>query len=163
MQKLIFLLTLLLSCSGFSQDLSLTSNQGQQIVRQKGRYFVNGQQISTRETRQLLASDPEALVLFKSGKRKESLGGFLIGFGGALVVADVVVGLVSDVQYPTAATYVGVGALAISIPVLSGKNKKIDAGLERYNQSQKKLGYNETDYKLSVIANQNGYGFQMQF
>lgn len=151
MQKLIILSIALLSLSGFSQ----------QVERRKGRFYSDGKQISTRETRQLLAANEEALRLFKSGKGRESLGGFLIGFGGALVVADVVVGLVSDVNYPTAATYIGAGCVIASVPILSGKNRRIDAGLDLYNKGQKSIGENEVEF--NVIANQNGYGVQLRF
>lgn len=153
MRHFIIILGLFFGLSGFSQ----------QITRQKGRFFQNGNQITTRETKQLLSSDYQAYSAFKKGKNKESLGGFLIGLGGALVVADVVVGLVSDVNYPTAATYIGIGTLAIAIPVISGKNKKIDKGLELYNQSQsaeKKLG---AAPELHIINNQRGCGLQFRF
>ncbi len=153
MKKILTLITLLIAFSGLSQELT----------RQRGRFYANGEQISTRQVKTILSSNPEALALFKKAKGKESTGGFLIGLGGALVIADVVVGLVSDVQYPTAATYVGVGALVISIPVLSGKNKKTDQALELYNKGEKKLGANYPDVQLNVIANQNGYGLQFRF
>lgn len=141
---------------------TLTVSFSQQLTRRGGRFFADGKQISTRETKQLLNANPEAYVQFKKAKNKESFGGILIGLGGALVVADVVVGLVSDVQYPTAATYVGGAALIVAIPVLSGKNKKTDRALELYNQGPKKLGF-QTDVELHVIANQRGYGLQLRF
>ena len=68
MQKIILVLTILLSIPSFSQEINLI----------KGKYYVNGKQISTRETRQLLASNLEALSLFKSAKSKESTGGLLV-------------------------------------------------------------------------------------
>jgi len=154
MKNLILVLTILLSLSSFSQEINLI----------KGKYFVNGKQISSRETRQLLASNLEALSLFKSAKRKESTGGLLIAVGGAAVTVDLVIGLVSDVKYPTVATYAGAGLILASIPVLSGKRKKIKDAIDLYNKDAvKKLGINDSDYELNVIANQNGYGIQIQF
>jgi hypothetical protein len=153
MKKLIIVFTILLSITSFSQE----------IVKEKGRYYVNGKQISTRETRQLLASNLEALSLFKSGKRKESNGGLLLGFGGALVTVDLAIGLFSDAKYPSVATYVGVASLIASIPVLSGKNKKLKDAIDLYNKDAKKLGYNNSDLELNIIANQNGYGLQFRF
>lgn len=162
MKKSIAVLLFLFSLASFSQGPTL-GETSKEINREKGRFYMNGKQLSTRETRELLASNSAALASFKKGKSKESIGGFLIGFGGALLVADVVVGLVSDVQYPTAATYVGAAAILTSIPVLSGKNKKIDRGIELYNADQKKIGHHDFDVELNVIANQNGYGLQLQF
>lgn len=153
MKKLIIVFTLLVSIASFSQE----------IVKENGRYFVNGKQISTRETRQLLSSNLEALSLFKSGKRKESNGNLLLGFGAALVTVDLAVGLFSDAKYPSIATYVGVASLVACIPILSGKNKKMNDAIDLYNKEAKKLGYNNTNLELNIIANQNGYGLQFRF
>lgn len=153
MKKLITTFCLLLSIMVFSQE----------IEKVKGRFFLEGKQISSRETRELLASNAEASALFKSSKNKESIGGFLVGFGGALVVLDVVVGLVSDVQYPTGATYVGIASLAASIPVLSGKNKKMQKAIDTYNNGLKTSGASESNIELNVIANHYGYGLQFRF
>lgn len=151
-KNLLLLIVILFSTLSFSQEIKL----------ERGKYFVNGNQISTRETKQMLASNPEALKLFKSGLSKESTGGFLIGFGGALVITDIVVGMVSDVNYPTIATYIGAGALLVSIPIISGKNKKMRQGIEIYNNGLKNTGFNE-NFELTVISNQNGYGVQIRF
>ena len=153
MKKILLTFVLLLSVLSFSQEINL----------ERGKYYVNGSQISTRETKQLLASNAEALSKFKSGLGKESAGGFHIGFGGALVITDMVVGLVSDVKYPTAATYIGAGALIIAIPVLSGKNKKIKEGIDLYNSGLKNLGETNSNFEVNLIGNQRGYGIQIRF
>lgn len=153
MKKIILLLTLFITIASFSQ----------QISRQKGRFFVNGKQISTRETKQLLASNAEALALFKAGKSRESTGGLLLGLGAAAVTVDLAIGLFSDVKYPSVATYIGAATIITAIPLLSGKNKKIDEGIDRYNQGLKNLGENDPDVELNVIANHYGYGLQFRF
>ena len=152
MKKLIVLLALLFSTYSFSQEITI----------QKGRYYINGQQISSRETKEKLASNPKALSLFKKGKSKEANGGFLLGFGIAFTVADAVKGLVSDEKYPGPATMIGIGAIALSIPIIVGKNKKMREGIEMYNSGLKNTGYND-DLELNVISNQNGYGIQLRF
>lgn len=152
MKNLLFLIIILFSTVSISQEIKL----------ERGKYYVDGNQISTRETKQLLTSNPEALKLFKSGLSKESTGGFLIGFGGALVVTDLVIGLVSDVNYPTIATYIGVGALLVSIPIITGKNKKMQQGIDKYNSGLKSTGYND-NFELNIVSNQNGYGVQIRF
>jgi hypothetical protein len=152
MKKILLLVALLLSILSFSQEIKI----------ERGKYFVNGTQISTRDTKQMLSNNPEALKMFKSGLTKESVGGFLIGFGGALVITDLVVGLVSDVSYPSFGTYIGAGALLVSIPIIIGKNKKMRQGIEMYKIGQKNTGFNE-NLELTVISNQNGYGVQIRF
>jgi hypothetical protein len=153
MKKLLLTLVLLFSIASFAQEITL----------ERGKYYVNGSQISTRETKKLLETNYKALRRFESGLSKESTGGFLIGLGGALVITDLVVGLVSDVHYPTAATYIGAGALVIAIPVLSGKNKKIKEGIDLYNSGLKNVGSIDSDFEVNFIGNQRGYGIQIRF
>lgn len=153
MKRIITILCFLFTIVSFSQE----------IQKVKGRFFLDGKQISSRETRELLTSNTEALTLFKKSKNKESLGGFLLGFGGTLVMVDVVVGLVSDVKYPSGATYVGIASLVSSIPILSGKNKKMQNAIDTYNNGLKNAGSNEFNPELNMIANTNGYGLQLRF
>jgi hypothetical protein len=153
MKKLLLALILLFSIASFSQEITL----------ERGKYYVNGSQISTRETKKILETNYKALRRFKSGLSKESTGGFLIGFGGALVITDLVVGLVSDVHYPTAATYVGASSLLVAIPILSGKNKKIKEGIDLYNSELKNVGSIDSNFEVNLIGNQRGYGIQIRF
>ena len=133
MKNLLFLIAILFSTFSFSQEIEIKG----------GRYFVGGQQISSRETREKLAANPEALALFKKGKSKESTGTLLLGLGIAFTVGDLVKGLVS-------------------IPILSGKNKKMRQGIELYNEGLKKTGFND-NFEFNAISNQRGFGIQIKF
>jgi hypothetical protein len=104
----------------------LTIVSAQEIKLEKGKFYQNGTQISSYEAKKLLEPNTEAYQLFKSAKNKEGIGGFLIGLGIGLTVGDVVKGLVSDAKYPSGFTYVGAGCIAASIPVLSGRKKKLE-------------------------------------
>ena len=139
-----------------------TFSFSQEIEIKGGRYFVNGLQISSRETREKLASNPAAMASFKKGKSKESTGTLLLGLGIAFTVGDLVKGLVSNEVYPGAGTYIGAGLIAVSIPVLSGKNKKMRHGIELYNEGLKNTGFNDT-LEFNIVSNQNGYGIQLRF
>ena len=153
MKKTITLFTILLSTIVFSQEITI----------KKDRFFVEGKKISTKEVKTLLASNTEALDLFKSSRTKGSVGGFLLGFGSGLILGDLVGGLMADVKYPTAATYLGLASLITSIPVLSGRTKKLNDALALYNEGLKKSATNDSNFELNIIANQNGYGLQFQF
>ncbi|RAR75528.1 hypothetical protein [Flavobacterium aciduliphilum] len=153
MKRLIMLALLVLGTYANAQEITLT----------KGKFYVDGAQISTRDTKKMLQSNYKAFRMLQSGISKESTGGFLLGFGGALIVTDLVVGLVSDVHYPTAATYIGAGSLLISIPVLSGKNKKIKNAIDLYNNGLKSNSTINSDVEVSFIGNQRGYGLQIRF
>jgi len=152
MKKLLILLALSISSFVFSQE----------ITTQGHKYFVDGQQISTREVKEKMASNPEALQLFKNGKNKSSTGGLFIGLGVAFMTGDLVKGLVSNEKYPGPATYIGAGFLLVSVPILIGKNKKMRDGIDRYNSGLKSSGDIE-DYELHVISDQNGYGIKLRF
>lgn len=153
MKKLILLFTLLLCVKAFSQE----------ITTEKDRFFVGGKKISNSEVKTLLASNTEALALYKTSRTKSSVGGFLLGFGGGLIIADLLTGATADVTYPTALTYVGLASLVTSIPVLSGRNKKMKESLDLYNESLKKTSTNTSDFELNIVSNQNGYGLQFRF
>lgn len=153
MKKIITLLTVLFSTITFSQEITI----------QKDRFFVEGKKISIKEVKTLLASNTEALALFKSSRAKESIGGFLLGFGGGLILADLVGGATADIKYPTGATYLGIASLITSIPVLSGRNKKRNDAIALYNNALKKSAANYSNFELNIIANQRGYGLQFQF
>ncbi len=153
MKKLLLLCILFFSTASFSQEIKF----------EKGKFFKDGVQISTYETKQLLESNYKALSRFKKGKSKESTGFLLTGMGAAMITVDLVKGLVSDVQYPSALTYVGVGFVAVSIPILSGRTKKIKEGINFYNEGLKTTGTLNTDLQVSFISNQNGYGFRINF
>lgn len=153
MKYIITNLMLLFALTSFSQEIKL----------EKGKFYKDGLQISTFETKKLLVTNYKALSRFQKGKNKESIGFMLTGIGAALITVDLVKGLVSDVKYPTALTYVGVGFVALSIPILSGRNKKIREGINFYNEGLKTTGELNSNLQVSVISNQNGYGFRINF
>ncbi len=137
----------------------------QEIKFEKGKFYKDEKQISNYETKQLLASNSQALSLYKVGKRKEVNGGFLLGFGLVLIAGDLVNGLTADIINPSASafTYAGLGAIAISIPILSGRNEKIKQSIDLYNNGLKSISEIENNLKINVISNKNGYGIQILF
>lgn len=153
--KQLFLIAAIFGFSiSFAQKLEYTD----------GKIFQDGEQLSSFETKNLMKTDLKALHLFKKAKTKESLGGFLLGLGIGGTVADLAMGLTSDVKYPTALTYAGVGLMAISIPILSGRKKMVQESVDIYNaglQEQKKtLGDN---FELNIVNNSNGVGLRINF
>lgn len=149
---------LILAIFGFSVSFA------QKLEYNDGKIFQDGEQLSSFETKKVMTTDLKALHLFKKAKTKESLGGFILGLGIGGTVADLVMGLTSDVKYPTSLTYVGVGLMAVSIPILSGRKKMIQESIDIYNaglQEQKKtLGDN---FELNIVNNTNGVGLQINF
>jgi hypothetical protein len=155
MKKYITLALLFVSIFSYSQQMSI----------EKGRFYLGGNRIDSRETKNLLATNVKAITLYKQAKSKEALGGFLLGFGIGLTVGDLAIGLFSDKEYPTVMTYAGLGSIAISVPILSGRKKRYEEAVQIYNSEHKelKLGTTNNNLKLNAIANQNGFGFQIKF
>lgn len=153
--KQLFLILLMLGFSlSFAQKLEYTD----------GKIFQDGVQLSSFETKKVMASDLKALHIFKKAKSKEALGGFLLGLGIGGTVADLVMGLTSDVKYPTAITYAGVGLMAVSIPILSGRKKMVQESVDIYNQGLKEQNKTLGDnFELNIVNNSNGVGLRINF
>ena len=151
-------LFLILTIFGFSMSFA------QKLEYNNGKIYQAGEQLSSFETKKVMETDLKALHLFKKAKTKESLGGLLLGLGIGGTVADLAMGLTSDVKYPTGITYAGVGLMAISIPILSGRKKMVQESVDIYNQGlkdeKKTLGDN---FELNIVNNSNGFGIQINF
>lgn len=152
MTKTIAILALLISTSAFSQELSL----------KRSTIFKDEKKLKNKEIRELLQSNTEALQLYQAARTKTTVGGLLLGFGIGLAAGDVLYGATADVKYPTPLTYVGLAATIISIPVLSGRSKKLKKSIERYNDSLKTVGSSDS-YEMRFTANSNGIGVKLSF
>jgi hypothetical protein len=139
------------------------SNYAQELKYEDGKFYQVGRPISNKNAKALLESYPKAIELYKTSKTKKAVGGFMLGFGSGLVLADLATGLFADIKYPTAATYIGLGTIVISIPILSGKNKKMNEALDIYNSNIKKTGFNNNHYQMDFVTNQNGLGLKFEF
>ncbi len=97
--------------------------------------------------------------MFKRAKSKEALGGALLAIGSTLCVIDLALGL----KYPTGLSYAGLGAVAISIPILSGRSKKIEEAVNTYNTDLKKTSFLNRSFNFNCVANKNGIGVEFKF
>ncbi|WP_445716091.1 hypothetical protein [Flavobacterium sp.] len=149
---------LIVAILGFSVSFA------QKLEYNEGKIFQDGVQLSSFETKNLMKTDLKALHIFKKAKNKESLGGFLLGLGIGGTAADLVMGLTSDVKYPTVITYAGVGLMAISIPILSGRKKLVQESVDLYNQGLKEQNKTLGDnFEMNFVTNSNGIGLRINF
>lgn len=166
MKKLFLLLTVFCGVLSFAQrDLGpkeLPKNHPIEYVN--GQYLVNGEQFSNYDVKyHLMNNHPEAYSFYKKSKSKSSVGGFLLGIGGALIVGDAIKAAISNEDYPGSFTYVGAGLAAVSIPVLSGRKKLMQQSIDTYNDSlpkEKTLGAN---FDVNILASTNGVGLVVTF
>jgi len=148
----LFLFTVSLS---FSQ--TLTYKSGGKVLDS------NNKILSPDEVRELLLNKPQLSDNYNTGRDKKTIGNVLLGAGIGFMVGDLVSGATRDIVYPTAFTYIGLAAIAISIPVKIGYSKKIKSAVEGYNKQvalqDSKLNIETT----SLYANQNGFGLRITF
>jgi hypothetical protein len=161
MKNIFLAFALLIGFTAFSQGLTLGDTSPKPLKLEKGKIYQDGVQIPSYQVKKILASNLHSLHVYKQAKSKETLGGALLGLGTAATVVDLAIGLFSDAKYPTALTYVGLSAVAISIPVLSGRAKKVEDAVNSYNEGLKNTS--AADFDLNAVANQNGIGIQIKF
>jgi hypothetical protein len=163
MRKLLVALTLLFGLTAFSQGLTLDNSAPKEIKYERGRYYINGIQIPSYQMKKVFASNLHSVKLYKESKSKESIGGLVLGVGITMSLVDLAIGLFSDLKYPSALTYIGLGAVVVSIPILSGRRAKIEEAVKSYNEGLKSTGSTESNFDLNAVANQNGIGIQIKF
>ncbi|WP_293872165.1 hypothetical protein [Flavobacterium sp.] len=163
MKKILTVFILLTGFSAFSQGLTLEKNKTKEIKLENGRFYINGTQIPSYEMKKVFASNLHSVKLYKEAKSKEAIGGTLLGLGSAMTLVDLAIGLFSNVKYPTVLTYAGLSAIAVSIPILSGRASKINEAVKSYNDELKNTTAANTNFDINALVNQNGVGLQIKF
>lgn len=150
----------------------ILQSHSQKLVYKSNGTILNSenQQISPDQVRELLKNNQKLLADYNAGRSKKTVGNILLIGGSALVIGDLIVGATTDgnttvtgnsiqteSNYPSALTFVGLAAVAVSIPVKIGFSKKIKNVVTEYN-NQNATGYNKP--KLDLITNSNGIGLR---
>ncbi|HEX8270380.1 MAG TPA: hypothetical protein VF581_10860 [Flavobacterium sp.] len=162
--KKILLLALLLSVSGYSQQLKPGKHGS-----------VNnpdGQKVKPKVVRDLMQGNPAALDLYQAGRDKKT-NGYLLLYGGlGSIVANLVgaiyfppdildkYGRYTDARTKPTLAIVGGAMMVASIPVLLGYKKKINAAVDQYNEG---LACNKVKPEMTIVANGNGVGVSIKF
>lgn len=164
MKKLFVIGLFLISVTSFAQRRVETKEipAGQEIELRNNKFYINNEQIPSYEIKKYLKSnDFKAYSLFSKSKNKSILGGFFLGLGSALIVGDAVKSAVSDVEYPTAMTYIGGGLVGTSIFVLKGNKKMRNDAIDMYNNGLKTTS--KTNTSLDFAVSNNGLGLRLTF
>ena len=164
MKKLFVIGLLILSVASFAQRRGeeKTIPAGQEIELKDNKFYINNEQIPSFEIKKYLKeNDFKAYSMFTKSKNKSVLGGFFLGLGSALIIGDVVKGAVSDVDYPSAMSYIGGGLVGTSIFVLKGRKQKMQEAIDTYNNGLKTTG--DAAPTLDLVANNNGVGLRLTF
>ena len=141
--------------------------------------------ISPNGVRALLANKEKLLADYNSGRRKKTIGNIMLYGGLGMVVFDLGIVAVDNAfsdgfstivsagipgseggtsgrrAKPSAATYIGLAAIVVAIPVKIGFSKKIENVVTDYN-NQATTGFNQLNkQKLDLITNSNGIGLRL--
>lgn len=166
MKNLFLLLTLFCGLFSFAQrDMGpkeLPANHPIELVN--GQYLVNGEEFSNYDVKHhLMNNNPEAYKYYKKSKTKSSLGGLLLGLGSGLVVADAVRVIANKSQEAGGFTYVGMGLIGVSFPILHNRDKLMKKSLDTYNDSLSKEKTLGSNIEVNVLASTNGVGLTVKF
>ncbi|MBQ0768142.1 MAG: hypothetical protein KBT58_02550 [Bizionia sp.] len=126
------------------------------------KYTQNGNQMTMKDLVKTMETNQQAFDLIKKAQSNNTLAS-IIGFaGGGLIgwpIGTAIGG--GDANWTIAG--IGVGLVAIGIPISSRVNKKTKQAVELYNSSLNATSFNEFKPEFKVIANGNGIGLSMNF
>ncbi len=145
--------------------LSFSMSFSQELVLKKKNIYQDEKKLSNSEIKEKLSTDVESYQLYKTAKNKGTFGGFVLGFGIGFVLTDAIVGSYAyKYKYPSTPTFIGLGAVVVSIPILSGRKKLVQKSISTYNSKNKVNNDNtENNIGMNLINNNNGFGIQIQF
>lgn len=125
--------------------------------------FQNGERVSNYDVKNHLENNhPNAYLSYKKYQTKSAVGGLLFAGGAVLVIGDLVKHASADEKYPGGFTYVGVGMMAVSIPILSGRKKYLEQSIEMVN-TENQIKSKATSVEIQLVHNFRGTGIQIQF
>jgi hypothetical protein len=126
------------------------------------KYTQNEELISIGDLVTIMENNTEALEILKKGRTNRSFAGVLGFAGGALVGWPIGTSIGGgDANWTLAG--IGAGLIAVSIPISSKSNKRINQAVELYNASLNGTSYYIFNPEFNVVANANGVGFSMNF
>jgi len=124
-------------------------------------FYQNGKKLSTKQLKEILKDNTEALNLMKSAKTNQTWATILGGAGGVLVGVPIGTAIGGgDAKWELA----GVGAVLIigSIPILNGYNKKSKKAIELYNSDFPSVSSNFQP-EFNINFQPTGLGITMSF
>ncbi len=125
--------------------------------------FQNGERVSNYDVKNHLKNNhPNAYLSYKKYQTKSAVGGLLFAGGTVLVIGDLVKHASADEKYPGGFTYVGIGMMAISIPIISGRKKYLEQSIEMVN-TENQIKSKATSLEIQLVHNFRGTGIQIQF
>jgi hypothetical protein len=165
MNKMLLLLILVVSYSGFSQQL--TYQTGGNV------YDSTNQKLKPDAVRELMKKNNTALAAYNAGRNKKTWGNVLFYGGLGLATINLVSAVTMDTagidengnyyskkSTPTMAIIGGAMVLA-SIPIKAGYTKKIKSAINDYNE--KMVSNEKVTPDILFVADSRGFGIRVSF
>lgn len=126
------------------------------------KFTQNGNQMTMKDLVKTMESNKQAFYLIKKAQSNETLASIIGFIGGGLIgwpIGTAIGG--GDANWALAG--IGVGFIAVAIPISSSANKKAKEAVELYNSSLNSTSFYKFKPEFEVIATGNGIGLSMIF
>ncbi len=145
---------------------TITICEAQQIEMKKAfggyQYTQNRNIMTMGDLVNVMESNPEAQNIMKKANSNNVLVSILGGAGGALIGYPIGTSFGGgDANWTLAA--IGVGLVAVAIPISSNVNKSAEKAVELYNSSLNTTSFHEFKPEFNIVANGKGIGLSMNF
>jgi hypothetical protein len=125
-------------------------------------YFYRGEAVNSKaELRNIIASNPEALRLFKSTRTPAVIAN-IFGFTGGLLTGFAAAGYIAGGDPPLWILAAGLGCMAIAMPISIAQNVKLKKAVQIYNGGLH-TGYSPQKTQLFFSMSNNGIGLTLKF
>lgn len=126
------------------------------------RYIQNGNKLNMRGLVKKMRYNQQAYDLIRKAKSNKTLPAIMGFIGGYLIGRQIGKDIVGgDANWALAG--VGIGLIAIEIPIYSSVNKKIKQAIQLYNSSLESTSFYEFKPEFKIVANHCKIGFVVNF
>ncbi len=161
MNKILLLLSVLF--------LSLNTNAQSLHVKNGGNvYDINGNKWTTKEVRDILSNNTQALKSYNQGRTKKNVGNFLLYTGISMATTNVILAYTEESvptennHYTFVPAIIGSVMALAAIPIKIGHTKKVKNAIELHNKMPApQVSASATTVK--IIASHNQLGFLVAF
>ena len=158
MNKILLLLSVLF--------LSLSTNAQSLHVKRGGNvYDINGNMWTTKEVRDILSNNTQALKGYNQGRFKKSMGNFLLYGGLALSATDVALAFKNETptdRHTFVPTIIGMSMALAAIPIKIGHSNKVKNAIELHNKMPNPQG-SAPATTVKIVVSQNQFGLAVEF
>ena len=145
---------------------AMTFCTAQQIEMEKVfggyKFTQNGELLKMRDLVETMQPNLEAYSLIKKAQTNTTMASVL-GFAGGALIGWPIGTAIGGGEPNWVLAGIGVGVIAVTIPISSNANKKMKQAVDIYNASLDVGFYQQYKPNLEIVANQHGLGLSLKF